>query len=552
MKIFWVEENNFIRSLTIESFGPKKRIPTLKMYFMDFLSESNKLVLNEMLHQSELTNLHINSSFRVHAIVLAQLSNKLRTKIQNCSGTLKLPYSNEVINQIIKVAYEGAENMNIKIQLVEDLINFGLQYQVKQIISKCGAFLVSNVNAENVCDFIKLSKPLPKDYHPIEKQLFRYAAVNVKELGEALLHLTIEDIVVLLRDCNLDMSQAEAEHLIRLWSLSNKTTKQGLSKLQMLAKMPTSSRIPKMAIFTIGGWEDEPSGRTEMFNFLTSQWIEVNALRLPQKSFAYHSLEVMGKYLYLIGGFSVQEDGSQNFQNCLFRFDMEKKTWDRMSSMNSKRCYISTVTANGKIYAIGGHSGGQIGRLASAEVYDPDKNQWDFIASMNSPRSDFSCVYFKGSIYACGGFDGSEYLSQIEKYDIATNTWEIVTHLTTPRSGSSAVVVGDKIMVFGGFDGTERLKSVECFTPGLSRYYWHPVPDMVNRRSNFAACAIKNDSEVFVVGGFKKNDLEIEGQVCSDVEIYHPSAGQWKTAPPLNFSRSALASIYCENIAGFN
>ena len=411
MKIFWVEENNYIRSLTIESFGPKKRIPTLKMYFMDFLSESNKLVLNEMLHQNELTDLHINSSFRVHAIVLAQLSNKLRIKTQNCNGSLKLPYSNEVINQIIKVAYEGAENMFITIQLVEDLINFGLQFQVKQIISKCAAYLLSNVTAENVCDFIKLSKPLPKE---IKQQLYRYAAENVKDVGEALLNLAFDDIVALLSDFNLDMSQTEAKNLIRFWNISNKTTKKGLSKLQMLAKMPTSSRIPKMAIFTIGGWEEEPSGRTEMFNFLTSQWVEVDVLRLPQKSFAYHSLEVMGKYLYLIGGFSVHEDGSQNFQNCLFRFDMEKKIWDKMSSMNSKRCYISTVTANGKIYAIGGHSGGgQIGRLASAEVYDPDKNQWDFIAPMNSPRSDFSCVFFEGSIYACGGFNGSEYLSQI-------------------------------------------------------------------------------------------------------------------------------------------
>ena len=519
------------------------------MYFMDFLTESNKLVLNEMLHQNELTDLHINSSFRVHAIVLAQLSNKLRIEIQNCSESLKLPYSNEVINQIIMVAYEGAENMIITIQLVEDLINFGLHYQVKQIISKCAEYMLLNVNAENVCDFIKFSKPLPKK---IKQQLYRYAAENVKDVGEALLNLAFDDIVALLKNSNLDMSQTEANNLIRFWNLSNKTTKEGLSKLQMLANMPTSSRIPKMAIFTIGGWEEEPSGRIEIFNFLTSQWVEVNVLRLPHIT-AYHSLEVMGKYLYLIGGFSVHEDGSQSFQNCLFRFDMEKKIWDKMSSMNSKRCYISTVTANGKIYAIGGHSGGgQIGRLASAEVYDPDKNQWDFIAPMNCPRSDFSCVFFEGSIYACGGFNGSEYLSQIEKYDIATNTWEIVTHLTTPRSGSSAVVVGDKVMVFGGFDGTERLKSVECFTPGLSRYFWHPVPDMFNRRSNFAACAIKNDSEVYVIGGFKKNDIEIEGQVCSDVEVYHPAGGLWKTAPPLNFSRSALASIYCENIAGFN
>ena len=349
------------------------------------------------------------------------------------------------------------------------------------------------------------------------------------------------------------MRKDEAENLIRLWSIRNKPTKKRQSELQTLSKIPTNSRIPKMALLTIGGWEDEPSGRTEMFNLLTYQWVEIHGLRSPEKSFSYHSVEVIGKYLYLIGGFSFNDDVSQNFKNCLFRFDMEKNIWDRMSPMNSKRCYVSTVTANGKIYAIGGHSGGGgAGRLATAEVYDPDTNQWDFIAPLNFPRSDFSCVFFNGSIYACGGFDGSQYLTSVEKYTIATDTWEIVTHLTTPRSGSSAVVVGEKIMVFGGFDGTERLKSVECFTPGLSRYFWHSVPDMSNRRSNFAACAINNDTEVFVMGGFKKNDLETDGQVCSNVEVYHPDGGYWKTGPPLNIPRSALASIYCENIAGLN
>ena len=523
------------------------------MTFLEYLNDQNKLVLNEMLKINEFNDLEINCAFKVHAIVLAQLSNKLRMKIQICYGRIKFSYSEEVIKQIIKAAYEGADNMEITIHLLEELRNFGLQFQVKQILKKCAEYLVSNVSCENLCDFIQLSKPFPHDYFAMKQEFYRYAATNVRELGETLLHLTFEDIVVLLGHCNLNMSKDEAENLVRLWNISNRTNKKSFSKLQRLAKLPTGSRIPKMAIFTIGGWEEEPSGRTEMFNFLTSKWVEVHGLKLPRKSFAYHSIEVIEKYLYLIGGFSVHDDGSQNFEKCLFRFDMEKKIWNRMSPMNSKRCYVSTVSANGKIYAIGGHSGGgEAGRLATAEVYDPKKNQWDFLAPMICPRSDFSCVFFNGSIYVCGGFDGTQYLDSVEKYDLTSNTWEIVTRLRTPRSGSSAVLVGDKIMVFGGFDGIERLKSVECFTPGFSRYFWHFVPDMLNRRSNFTACAFNNDSEIFVMGGFKKNDMETEGQVCSDVEVFILADGYWKTGTQLNIPRSALASIYCENIAGFN
>ena len=520
------------------------------MNFTEFLSDNQKMVLNEMLKRNELTDLHINSSFKVHAIVLAQMSIPLMKSIQNYGNSIELPYSDEVIIQIIKAAYEGVDNMCIKIHLVDELINFGFGFQVKQIIAKCAAYLVANVSAENVCDFIQFSKPISKakEHLHVKQQLYKFAARNVKDIGEALLHLTFEDIFVLLSDCNLNMRKDEAENLIRLWSIRNKPSKKEQSKLQTLSKIPTSSRIPKMALLTIGGWEDEPSGRTEMFNLLTYQWVEIHDLRLPEKSFSYHSVEVIGKYLYLIGGFSVHDDGSQNFQNCLFRFDMEEKTWERMSPMNSKRCYVSTVMAHGKIYAIGGHSGGgEAGRLATAEVYNPDTNQWDFIAPMNCSRSDFSCVFFNESIYVCGGFDGLHYLDSVEKYDITKNTWEIVTHLVTPRSESSAVVAGDKIMVFGGIShGAEVLKSVECFTPGLTRYYWHDVPDMLSTRQNFSACAINDGSEVFVICGQKKND------VSSDVEIFFPGGGYWKAAPQLNFPRIYLTSIYCENIAGFN
>ena len=72
------------------------------MTFLEYLNDQNKLVLNEMLKINEFTDLQINCAFKVHAIVFAQLSNKLRMKIQNCSETIKFSYSDEVIKQIIK------------------------------------------------------------------------------------------------------------------------------------------------------------------------------------------------------------------------------------------------------------------------------------------------------------------------------------------------------------------------------------------------------------------------------------------------------------------
>ena len=145
-------------------------------------------------------------------------------KIQNCSGCIELPYSDEIIDQIIKAAYEGADNMVINIQFMEDLISFGLDNNVKQILAKCAAYLLSNVCVENVCDFIKLSKPLPKENLPIKQKLYQYAARNVKYIGNALMHLALEDLLLIFGDCNLNMSKDDAENIIKLWINMNNTT----------------------------------------------------------------------------------------------------------------------------------------------------------------------------------------------------------------------------------------------------------------------------------------------------------------------------------------
>lgn len=77
--------------------------------------------------------------------------------------------------------------------------------------------------------------------------------------------------------------------------------------------------------------------------------------------------------------------------------------------MHSRRCYVSVVELNGKIYAMGGHDG--IQRLNSVERYDPMTNQWTMLAPLSTDRSDASCTALNGKLYAIGGFNGTQCLS---------------------------------------------------------------------------------------------------------------------------------------------
>ena len=151
--------------------------------------------------------------------------------------------------------------------------------------------------------------------------------------------------------------------------------------------------------------------------------------------------------------------------------------------------------------------------------------------------------------FLIGGFDGFTWLNSIERYNPETDTWSTVGHLTTQRSGASAVTLGDRIYVMGGFDGLfpSRLSSVECFTfgAGLANLTWHTVPDMIDCRSNFAACV--EEEKIVVVGGFKSNPNNAFSGVCKDVEVFDPRENIWKSSSKLNVARSALAVVNCDN-----
>ena len=520
------------------------------MAFMENMTNQSRKVSLEMLELNELCDMEIAgidsaAPHRVHAIVLASISKQI---MGDSHSRLMLPYSDKVVKNIIDFAYRGECKMEDDV-LVQ-MIDFSLEFRVNKLKEYCEQYLVSSITVSNAFEYLQLAKRL---HISIQNMIIKFISTNIQMLkyNSELIKLDHPSFVDVLESNYLDMDQTEIKSFIDLWiSNNNRLTRSESQKLNKAAQIPTSTRIPRLIILAIGGWEDEPTGRTEMFNPLTRNWTDISRkFKLPENSFAYHGIEKIGNFLFIIGGFTAGGFNS-GFQDCLYRCDLrDPRSWRPMSFMNSKRCYISTVVLNDKIYAIGGHSGFGTERLRTAEVYKPIRNQWDDIASMNQARSDFTTVVYNNAIYAIGGFNGEEYLSSIEKYDEDSNTWTMVGNLTTPRSGASAVVVQDKIFVFGGFDGEERLKSVECFTPGLIRFHWHPVPNMLNRRSNFAACAI-NDQTIMVLGGFK-NGLDDAGEACSNVEILNLVNNEWVQSSNLNIPRSALACILCDNLMEF-
>lgn len=122
--------------------------------------------------------------------------------------------------------------------------------------------------------------------------------------------------------------------------------------------------------------------------------------------------------------------------------------------MNHPRCYVSSATMAGQIYAMGGHSGEV--RLDSCEKYEIESNSWKIIANMNVVRSDACATVHKGKIYIAGGLNPNSVENSVEVYDPKSNTWTLIEQMTTARTSFCLLTYQNKLFALGGNDGFER------------------------------------------------------------------------------------------------
>ena len=534
----------------------------IKMAFLPNMTKETLDTLMEMLQTGELCDLLVKGNddtkvHNIHALVFASASSKLSRHCDRTPGKENvLPFSGRVLEQVIKLAYHG--NCDINEAILEEAIDVSTKYKLEIMKRGCKMFLLNNLTVSNMLDFFRIAKNIPGDN--CQFLILKYLARNIKTMtDDAIKAFSKEDIKALLGNLSLNLTSDEATRMVNVWIAANRGIKcTVINQLKSLAQIPTKRRIPKNVILSVGGWTDNPCAVIEHFNPLTKKWRittdkKFALSRMQLANITYCGLEIIGNCLYLIGGYSTSNNHQDGrYLNTLFEFNLERKEWTQKASMSENRCYVSTAVHQNKLYAFGGRGSGPApGRLSTAEVFDPETNQWTEISNMIHGRSDFASVIHDGSIFLIGGFDGFTWLNSIERYNPETDTWSTVGHLTTQRSGASAVTLGDRVYVMGGFDGLaqgSRLSSVECFTfgEGLANLTWHTVPDMIDCRSNFAACV--EEDKIVVVGGFKTDLSDPENEMLrEDVEVFHPRENIWKSCSKLNVARSALAVVNCDN-----
>ncbi|XP_078375732.1 kelch-like protein 40 [Oculina patagonica] len=172
------------------------------------------------------------------------------------------------------------------------------------------------------------------------------------------------------------------------------------------------------------------------YDIESSSWKLVSSFVFDGGSGTFGACAVgMDNYLYVIGGRRYEDLKLYAIQTAS-RFNIVRKTWEKIANMQQARFRTCGVAAHEKIFIAGGKIGGESQNsrpfffaTEKCEVYNSFTNEWHFIASLNRPRTDGSIAYFDGTLYVVGGiqYDESHNRLQdlvVESYNFKRNTWK--------------------------------------------------------------------------------------------------------------------------------
>ena len=201
----------------------------------------------------------------------------------------------------------------------------------------------------------------------------------------------------------------------------------------------------------------------------------------------------------------------------------------------------AALAANGRIYVVGGHTGGGSGYSGVTEAFDTATGTWTSgLATMPTGRYEVAAVAAgtgaQERIYALGGFNQAAVggsLATVEAYNPASDTWSAVASLPTARRGLAAVRGGDGLVyAIGGspVSGGPPSDAVDAYDPATNS--WSSRAPLPTPRAYHAA-ALGADGRIYVVGGIGAG---------ANVEAYDPGTNTWRTVAPLPTPRDALAA----------
>lgn len=253
---------------------------------------------------------------------------------------------------------------------------------------------------------------------------------------------------------------------------------------------------------------------------------------------------VLGDRIIVAGGVLSQAPG---FTDHVEAYDVKAGRWSTLAPLPEGRHHIALAEAGGRIYGIGGFSGGIPDWRAHATVfvYDPQANRWSAGPSLPGPRAEGVVAAVKEKIYFIGGrvptSPTAAHISEHadtargEALDLRSGRWERIVDAPTARNSAAAAVIDGKIYVVGGrrmvrqADGRQRpvnLATLEVYDPDTGR--WETRAPMPQAQGGLAAAA--HDGKLYAFGG---EQFVPTSKVFPEAWVYDPGTDRWSALPAM-------------------
>jgi N-acetylneuraminic acid mutarotase len=226
---------------------------------------------------------------------------------------------------------------------------------------------------------------------------------------------------------------------------------------------------------------------------------------------------VAGGKLYVMGGF----DAAGRSLTSVYVYD--GTSWQGGPTLPLAVDHPSAASLDGNVYLSGGHSFGR----TSAQLIRFDGASWSSLASMRYARGGHTLLTAQGRLYAMGGNNAAGNVGPAEVYDPSSNAWSTLPSMPVPRNHVSGFVIGSDVCIAGGRAPTTA--RVDCFDTAQGA--WHQLPDLPRATSGAGATAFIGGG-VVIMGGQNAQETAIVDQLTR----YTASSG-WSTGDAMMVPR---------------
>ena len=224
--------------------------------------------------------------------------------------------------------------------------------------------------------------------------------------------------------------------------------------------------------------------------------------------------------------------------------------WLKLAPIPDPSEEIYAVTANGKLYILGGAPVGEGRAPGPPQVlvyeYNPATDQWAKKKPMAVASRHIAVAEYRGKIYVFGGEAWAQgggtnriLTENSWEYDPAADSWKPLPPMPTIRFAAVAVEFGGKIYVIGGAghhpgakDPTARITATtphraldtnEVYDPATNR--WETRSPMPTARNHAFASVV--GGKIYIIGGQLGGSFTSAASNTDVVEEYDPTTDSW-------------------------